>query len=184
LLLGEKHSIEAGFSEQINWYHLTDDQVPIPDGSADLVFVKNVLGYVPSIDAMLAEFRRVLKPGGIVRMSDSDWDIFAVEPLGPERLGELIQYASHAFKDPHVGRHLYGSARRAGYAEVNVTLLPVVDTEGFLVNLILKQLVKYALDGGYPPEKGEKFLADAYQASKNKELLIVVPQFMVTAVAP
>jgi hypothetical protein len=107
-----------------------------------------------------------------------------VEPLGQERLDELKKYAGHAFKDPHVGRHLYGSARRVGYAEVQVSLLPVVDTEGFLVNLILKQLVKYAIDGGYSSEMAGKFLADAYQASKDKELLIVVPQFMVTAVAP
>lgn len=39
--------------------------IPLPDHSVDVIFSSNVLEHVEEIDTALAEFRRVLKPGGI-----------------------------------------------------------------------------------------------------------------------
>ena len=50
----------------------------------DRLICKNVMEYVPDIDATLAEFRRVVKPGGIAHIIDSDWGMLVVEPLGHE----------------------------------------------------------------------------------------------------
>ncbi len=184
LLLGEKHAADQGLEDRIQWRHVTDDRVPIPDNSADLVLCKNVLGYVDSTDEMIAEFLRVLKPGGTLRMQETDWDLLVVEPLGSERLSEMLQYAKHAFSDPQIGRNLYGSAKRIGYTNIKVEMVPIVDTVGFLVKLTLENFIKYAIDGGYSPEKGKQFLADLHTSVQNNELLIVAPLFMVTGIAP
>jgi ubiquinone/menaquinone biosynthesis C-methylase UbiE len=184
LLLGEKHAADMGLEDRIQWSRVSDDRVPIPDNSADLVLCKNVLEYVDSADEMLTEFLRVLKPGGTLRILESDWDLLVVEPLGSKRLSEMLQYAKHAFNDPQIGRNLYGSARRVGYTNINVEMVPVVDTAGFLVKLTLKNMIKYAIDGGYSPEKGKQFLADLHTALQNNELLIVLPLFMVTGIVP
>ena len=117
-------------------------------------------------------------------MLEPDWGLLVVEPLGSERLGELLQYAKHAVSDPQVGRNLYGSAKKVGYTNINVKMVPVVDTFGFLVKLTLENLVQYAIDGGYPPEKGKQYWADLQTSLQNNELLIVLPLFMVTGIVP
>jgi ubiquinone/menaquinone biosynthesis C-methylase UbiE len=184
LSLAKQHAADAGLGKKVQWCHVTEDRVPIPDSSADFGLCKNVLGYVDSLDDMLAEILRVLKSGGIIRMLEPDWDLLVVEPLGSERLNEMLLYAKHAFSDPQVGRNLYGSAKRAGYTNVEVKMVPVVDTLGFLVKLTLENFIQYAIDGGYPPEKGKQYLADLHTALKNNELLIVLPFFMVTGTVP
>jgi len=170
--------------DRVQWIYVNDDRVPIPDNSTDFVLCKNVLEHVDSTDEMLSEFYRVLKPGGTLRMLESDWDLLVVEPLGSERLSEMLQYAKHAFSDPQIGRNLYGSAKRVGYTNINVKMVPIVDTAGFLVKLTLENFVKYAIDDGYPPEKGKQFLADLHTSLQNNELLIVLPLFMVTGIVP
>jgi ubiquinone/menaquinone biosynthesis C-methylase UbiE len=184
LALGKQHAAERSLENRIQWCHVTEDQVPIPDNSADFGLCKNVLGYVDSLDKMLTEFFRVLKQGGILRMLEPDWDLLVVEPLGSERLGEMLQYAKHAFSDPQVGRNLYGSAQRVGYTNIDVKVIPAVDTLGFLVKLTLENFIQYAIDGGCPPEKGKQYLADLHTALQNNELLIVLPLFMVTGTVP
>ncbi|HUB39938.1 MAG TPA: class I SAM-dependent methyltransferase [Streptosporangiaceae bacterium] len=42
----------------------TADQLPLPSGSADLIWCRDVLSLVEDLDAVYREFRRVLKPGG------------------------------------------------------------------------------------------------------------------------
>ena len=183
LKLGAKHAAEKGLVDQVEWQQVTDDRVPLSDKSADLVLCKNVLEYIESPDEMLAEFLRVLEPGGTLRMVDSDWDLLVIEPIDSERLSELRQYAQHAFRDPLIGRKLYGLAQRAGFTDIDVQIVPAVDTKGFLVKLVMENLIKYAIDGGYAPEKGKRFLASLHTSLQNNELLIALPQFMVTGIA-
>ena len=183
LALGEQHAAEAGLSQRIEWRHVADDRVPLPDASADRVFCKNVLEYVPSIDETMREFRRVLKPGGIARLVDSDWDLLVVEPLGSERVESLLAHARHAYNDAQAGRHLYGAARRAGFAEVKVRVGAAADTEGYL-RTMLQNVAGYAVAAGYPQAEADALLEDLDRAIESNELLILLPQFIVTAVAP
>ena len=183
LALAEKHASDAGLAERVRWSHTTSDQVPLEDGAADLVFCKNTLIYL-ELDDALQEFRRVLKPGGTARLVDVDWDMAALEPIGWERYGEILDYARHAFKDGRTARRMYGAARRAGFSEVSVSVTAVADTQGFFIPLSLDNLVIYALDGGYPRKKGERFLEDTRKALERLEYLMVVPVFVVTAGAP
>ena len=43
---------------------------------------KNVLEYVPDPDRTIREFKRVLRPGGIAHVTDSDWGLITLEPHG------------------------------------------------------------------------------------------------------
>jgi len=183
LVLAGEHALDAGLAERVSWSHTTSDKVPLEDGSADLVFCKNTLLYL-ELDDALQEFKRILKPGGTARLVDVDWDMAALEPIGWERYGDLLDAARHAFKDTRTARRMYGAARRAGFGEVSVSVTSVADTLGFFIPLSLDNLVTYALDGGYPREKGERFLEDTRKALERKEYLMVVPVFVVTAGVP
>src|SRR6266480_4838754 len=55
------------------------EQLPFEDGSFDLVFGHAVLHHLPDLDHAFGEFRRVLKPGGVIA--------FAGEP---SRYGDQI----------------------------------------------------------------------------------------------
>jgi len=71
--------------------------------------------YVPDVAATLAEFRRVVKPGGIVHIIDSDWGMLVVEPLGAEVLLDLRAGADTltARVDPHLAVRVKDRVRLA-----------------------------------------------------------------------
>ena len=122
--LARKALAEAGFGAASTVHHVMDDKIPLPGmRSVDRLVCKNVMEYVPDIDATLAEFRRVVKPGGIAHIIDSDWGMLVVEPLGHGKLGELFEAAKLAYHTPHAGRILYSGMKKAGFANVSVKIL-------------------------------------------------------------
>ncbi len=94
--------------------------LPFADGSADVVFSSLCLPWCPDPDAVIAEFRRVLKPRGLLLFS----------ALGPDTLRELREAWAAVDDGAHVHRfydmHDIGDALvRAGLGE------PVMDVERY-----------------------------------------------------
>jgi SAM-dependent methyltransferase len=48
-------------------------QLPVPDGSVDVVTCGLALAHLPALEPVLAEFARVLRPGGHLVTSDIHW---------------------------------------------------------------------------------------------------------------
>lgn len=95
-------------------------RLPFPDASVDLLFCNLMLQWCDDLDKVLAEFRRVLKPHGLLTFST----------FGPDTLRELRAAWSVADGRTHVHRfldmHDIGDALvRAGLAE------PVLDVERY-----------------------------------------------------
>lgn len=95
-------------------------RLPLADDSVDLLFSNLMLQWCNDIDAVFAEFRRVLKPHGLVSFST----------FGPDTLWELRSAWTEADGHIHVSRfldmHDIGDALvRAGLAE------PVMDVDYF-----------------------------------------------------
>lgn len=95
-------------------------RLPMADDSVDLLFSNLMLQWCNDIDAVFAEFRRVLKPHGL----------FSFSTFGPDTLKELRSAWSEADGHVHVSRfldmHDIGDALvRAGLAE------PVMDVDYF-----------------------------------------------------
>lgn len=57
-------------------------EVPLPDDHVDAVWCANVQEYLPDDDllAMLREFRRIVRPGGLVIIKDADLAHFVLRP--------------------------------------------------------------------------------------------------------
>lgn len=92
--------------------------LPLADGSCDLVYSNLALQWCNDLEAALREFRRVLRPGGLLLFTS----------FGPDTLAELRQSWAQADGNVHVSQfvdmHDVGDAMvRAGLAD------PVVDAE-------------------------------------------------------
>ena len=169
-----------GVEKLIAWHRTDGGALPLESDFADRLVCKNVMEYVPDVAATLAEFRRVVKPGGLVHVIDSDWGLFAVEPLGAERMAELFAAASPAYKTPHIGRKLYGAMRAAGFQDVKVQILASADVKGRMSPIVFNML-GYARDSGrLPPAKLAALAADVKQSLADGTFLLILPQFLVT----
>jgi ubiquinone/menaquinone biosynthesis C-methylase UbiE len=67
---GRRHSAEAGVERQAEFVRGEMEDVPLPDGSIDVVISNGVLNLSARKSRALAELFRVLKPGGRICMSD------------------------------------------------------------------------------------------------------------------
>ena len=180
----EQHADDEKLRERIAFHRIEKDRLPLPGDCVDRVVCKNVLEYVDDPVETLRDFGRVLRPGGRVHAIDSDWGMLAVEPIEPERLARIFAAASIAYKTPLIGRKLYGLMRSAGFEEVRVAVVTGPDTKGRAAPILLN-MAKYARESErLPGVEIDEFVRDVENAIESGSYLLVLPQFLVTAVAP
>jgi SAM-dependent methyltransferase len=93
---------------------------------ADGIWCSFVAAYFPDLAAMLQSWRRQVRPGGFVALTEVD-GLFGHEPLGAETKRFLEGYAQEALArgryDFHMGRKLQGHVLAAGFTIVRVVVL-------------------------------------------------------------
>src|SRR5215213_7951115 len=83
-------------------------QLGFPDASFDVVFTQALLMHLGDRLAALREIRRVLKPGGIVGVSDNDHGVMCWEPSTPllrDAHALWVRVVQHLGGDPYYARH-------------------------------------------------------------------------------
>jgi len=106
------------FGKKARYLRAEASDIPLPDASCDLIYASLLLQWCEDLDKTLLEWRRLLKPHGLLLFST----------LGPDTLKELRAAWSAADGYNHVNRfldmHDVGDALiRAGFVE------PVMDVE-------------------------------------------------------
>ena len=97
---------ELGLADRVQTTRTEAERLPFPDDSFDLVFGHAVLHHLPDLDAAFREFRRVLKPGGVVA--------FAGEPSHyGDRVAAWPKRAARAFAP--AWRRIVGAGRRIDF---------------------------------------------------------------------
>jgi SAM-dependent methyltransferase len=91
------------------------------DASFDVVHAHQLLQHLTDPVAALVEMRRVLRPGGVLAVRDSDYGGFVWAPSNPllDRWMELYHdVCRHNGCDADAGRSLLGWAQKAGFTEI------------------------------------------------------------------
>jgi ubiquinone/menaquinone biosynthesis C-methylase UbiE len=178
-LVGTNGRVHALDEKRVEVQHLTGDRFPLPDASCDRALAKNVLEYVPSVEATLRELYRVLKPGGTLTAMDSDWAFVLIEPLTPDEVRELFSAAAPAFREPYIGRKLRAAFRRAGFRDVQVDVVASADDKGYL-RPVVENMLGYARKFGTMSDaRCTELRARVEGAIASGDYLAVLPQFVV-----
>ncbi len=165
----------------VAFHHVEGAAVPLPDGAVDRAICKNVLEYVPDVDATVAEIKRVLAPGGRIHIIDSDWGFVVVEPWGKAGVERFFTAAAGAFKEPNIGRKAPGLLARHGFRDVEARVLAFADRDGRALP-VLRNMQSYVAAGGRMAAAEADALLDAAERGvATSEYLFVLPQFLVSA---
>jgi ubiquinone/menaquinone biosynthesis C-methylase UbiE len=92
----------------------------LESASFDVVHAHQVLQHLSDPLAALVEMRRVLRPGGLLAVRDSDYGAFVWSPDDPLLTRWLALYhdvTAHNGAEADAGRYLYGWVRAAGFDE-------------------------------------------------------------------
>jgi len=99
-------------------------RLELDDGEFDVVHAHQVLQHLTDPVAALGELRRVLRPGGLLAVRDSDYAGFFWAPAttGLDRWQELYHLVTaRNGAEADAGRHLPAWVRRAGFDEVTTS---------------------------------------------------------------
>jgi len=105
--------------------------LPFPDSSFDLVVCRHLLQAVPDAAMVLAEIRRVLRPGGRAHLIAEDYGMLLCHPtgLGSDGFWQRLpgRYAAAVGCDLHIGRKMFTLLHDLEMADIAVDYL-VIDT--------------------------------------------------------
>jgi SAM-dependent methyltransferase len=111
--------------------------LPLPGAVVDRARVDRVLQHVADPARVLAEARRVLRPGGLFGMAEPDWDTLAVADADEEVSRRFARFVAGQVRNPTVGRQSVWLCEQAGLRVESVQAVAVTLLDYGLADQIL-----------------------------------------------
>ena len=149
-------------------------ELPYDDSSFDVVYAHQVMQHLGDPVRALREAHRVLRPGGMVALRDSDYETMVHAPVEPaiERWRELYHKVAVANGgNANAGRFLLGWVRAAGFVDPVVTTSTTThaDPEArhswggmWAVRVVESDFADHAVNGGFATRTELQEISDAF----------------------
>ena len=103
--------------------------LPLGDACVDRARVDRVLQHVAEPAGVLAEVRRVIRPGGLIGLAEPDWETLVVDDVDGETSRAYARSFAASIRHPAIGRSLKRLATEAGFAVRSLEVTAVVHNE-------------------------------------------------------
>jgi len=168
--VGQRKAVEEGVDDRIVWKVGDAHAIDAADACFDLVIAHTVISHVDAPDRVMAEARRVLRPGGTLVVFDGDYATYTFGTLDPEQgrlWDERIIRAMIA--NPRVMRTLPRVFRHLGLDLVDwrTYVLNEVGRGDFFLGSLRTFPVFLTRAGVATADEVQAYVDDQFQASEN-----------------
>jgi SAM-dependent methyltransferase len=159
--------------------------LPFEDASVDILWCERVLQHLAEPDGAVAEFARVLRPGGRVALLDTDWATMILHPGPPEVVDVLTARARAAAADPYAGRRLAGRLHAAGLTVTRTAGRSMVQEPTAVAWPVVRMVAEGAVrDGTLAEAARDALYADLAEAAARGDAHMSVTIFAAVARRP
>jgi ubiquinone/menaquinone biosynthesis C-methylase UbiE len=121
----------ASLAPRLSFAHQSIFALPAANATYDFTVCRHVVQSVPHVDRVLAELRRVTRPGGWLHVIAEDYGMlhFPVGDTGAHRFfhdGAGL-FGAKTGTDLFIGRHIYGHFSALGFTEISMDYI-IIDT--------------------------------------------------------
>ena len=117
------------FSDRVSYEQGDAFALKNDDASFDLLVCRHMSQSVPDFNLVLAEFTRVLKPGGVLHLLSEDYGMlhFPVTALDPDQFWNehAVKFLHSIRCDGRIGRHSPSLLQQAGYQNIAMDYITV-----------------------------------------------------------
>jgi ubiquinone/menaquinone biosynthesis C-methylase UbiE len=163
-------------------------QMTFADNIFDAARTDRVLQHIPNVQVALKEIVRVLKPGGRVVLSETDWDSLTLDVTDREVFRKIKAYhADHNIQNGWMGRHLFGFLVELEMQDITATSDTGVYTDYAFMERwgVWHDAVQAAQDAGVISEQeAHSHLQDMEERAQAGKHFFALTIFIVTATNP
>jgi ubiquinone/menaquinone biosynthesis C-methylase UbiE len=145
-------------------------EIPLPDESVDVLWCERVLQHVPEPQAAIAEFARVLRPGGRALLLDSDHESRVESDIEPAVSRAMTTAFMSQLANPRAARNIPRQAMAAGlHVDPDVGSTALVFSQEILRDSNLSRLSaeQAVADGMLTPEQAAEAVASQADAARH-----------------
>ncbi|HEU5038909.1 MAG TPA: methyltransferase domain-containing protein [Nocardioides sp.] len=145
-------------------------EIPLPDGSVDVLWCERVLQHLPEPGAAIKEFARVLRPGGRALLLDSDHETRVESDIDPTVSRAMTTAFMGQLANPTAARHVPRQAMEAGLSvDSDVGSSALVHPQEVLLDFPLARLSaeQAVADGTITAAQAEEALAAQADAARH-----------------
>lgn len=162
--------------------------LPFDDASVDVAAVVQVLLFVPALQRAFSELARVLRPGGLAVVVDTDWDSLVWHSSDPARMDRFIQIWKQRYVNATVARLFPRCLREAGFTIEHADAIPIVELVPDVASYSGSQVDEVAKfvgsKGGLSPEEATSWAEDLRALAGRGEYFFALNRYLFVARKP
>lgn len=159
--------------------------LPFGSGTFDVALCERVFQHLTNPARAAGEIARVLKPGGRVVVTDSDWGTAIVHPGDRHVVHEVIGTMIAGTTNPFAGRQLAGQLTAAGLVVDDIGSHALIQDGGVGAGALLARIADMSVARGAITEKQrDQLIADLEAGAQSGDIHLSVTIFAVLAHKP